>query len=664
MRAGSGSFCGAYGVAAIHERGMALRGVAGTGGGAAHYATRTNRGDASVVITDVVIGLAAGVGIRVSPDDSTAYYVEWSIGELSKVDLANGLVETVLTGLTLPQDVVVDWDTGDIFVSERIGPISQVFGGEGHQREIANPGGAPHQMALGKRSGRRLLYTVCYDSGNLLTVDADSGAIAVLASGLGHPVGIVVDDDEKFAYVTEQDSSSLSRVQLATGGKSTVAGGLTAPFFLAWNKDRTEVFCVQRDASNSLVRIDLASAAVNLVANGLAWRPSGVAPNADDSLIYICADRELEVISWNTVREIPRPEAPFAVHSLEFGFREHDSLPLIHHQSGVMVPSPEYVRGVRNEPAAYVAGEKPRVRVVFRRLPPYAGGAYSIGATGSLGGIARKTVTPSFSTSGLSNPIDFDFMWPMPHIVGKPDVTLDWYARRANIPSVPGKFDSTAHRIYVPLRRPSAPWAAPYWVEAFELACGWAAGATGLDQAAGLITEHYHNSGMVSYDTNNGATFYGSATFAMSEMIERLNGGIGLGGKVNCTDSANTVSTLSNLLGCELWQSRMESNFDLNEIIAIGYNTWEAPFGGGFSYHEVAWQGGATENDRLFDGCLKVDGDADPTGGHPHTPLLPLNMLFGNCSAMEYRLRLCPPGSGGCGACKPQVSTRQRRPIS
>jgi len=46
---------------------------------------------------------------------------------------------------------------------------------------------------------------------------------------------------------------------------------------------------------------------------------------------------------------------------------------------------------------------------------------------------------------------------------------------------------------------------------------------------------------------------------------------MGLGEKVNCTDSANTVSTLANLLGCDLWQSRMGWSFDLNPLIAIGY---------------------------------------------------------------------------------------------
>ena len=60
-----------------------------------------------------------------------------------------------------------------------------------------------------------------------------------------------------------------------------------------------------------------------------------------------------------------------------------------------------------------------------------------------------------------------------------------------------------------------------------------------------------------------------------------------------------------------------------------------------------------SQYDNIFDGCLKVDGDFDPTTA-PHTALLPINLLFGTCAAMNYRLRLCPPTSDGCVRCEAQ----------
>jgi hypothetical protein len=616
-------------------------------------------------INDVVLGLAAGVGVDLSPDGKTAYYVEWSIGQLCKVDVLTGMVTTVMAGLTYPQDVEVDWVTGDIFVSERTGAVVQVSPQE-RAVPLVKPGGAPHQLALVKEGSHRYLYTVCFDSGILLRIDIATKAVATIAAGLQHPVGLVIDKAHKNAYVTEQDPEALTRIDLSSGSTSKLYTGLTSPFYLAWDKGGLGIYCVQRDPANSLVRVDLGPPiTLTPIASGLAWRPSGVAPRADGKLIYTCADRELEVISWNGAPTVKPPSPPFEIHSIQFNYKDSSAIPLKNHLTKKPVPSPEYVRGVSNEPAGYVMGTLPHIRVVLRRLPAFSPGTYTVGATGSHGGVRYKDVTPAFNASGLTAPIDFELMWPLPATVEKADVSLDWYARKLPGPAVPAPVGSAVHRLYLILGRPTPPWTVENpWVAALELACGWAAGTATADFAAARITEGYNGSGRVSYDTVSGATMYGFDTYKLTQMIERLNGGYGLGEKVNCTDSANTVSTLANLIGCDLWQSQMQSDFALNPVMAIGYSIWAVPFGFGFSYHEVAWKGACGINDNVFDGCLKVDGDVDPTTA-PHTPLLPTDMLFGDCTTMSYRLRLCPPGAAGCALCQPVPgSTRKRRPIT
>lgn len=614
-------------------------------------------------INDVVLGLSAGVGIDLSPDGKTAYYVEWSIGELAKVDTATGMVTKVMTGLKFPQDVEVDWDTGDIYVSERNGSIVKIVGKEKKQ-EIVKPGGAPHQLHLKKRGGKRFLYTVCYDSGKLLRIDLDTLVIDTIVAGLGHPVGLVIDKNEKNAYITEQNSGAITNVKLANGNTTQLINGLTAPFYLAWDKDAKGIFCMQRDPANSLIRFDLSSSTISTIANGLAWRPSGVAPNSDDTLIYTCADQELEVISFKGGPVIQPPKPTFTVHSIAFTYDKSKNIRLKDHVANTSVPTPEFLRNVRNRPAAYTVGSLPKIKVVFKKGSGYIAGSYDIGATGSLGGIRRKTVALAFNASGLSNSVEFEFMWPLPGAVGKPDVSLNWFARKVPGASIPVKISSALHRIYLLLAKPTAPWVNETpWVAALEIACGWANGTANVDDAAGAITEKYFNCGVLSYDTLGGSTFYTDyyTTFYLKEMIDRLNGGIGLGGKVNCTDSATVVSTFANLLGCDLWQSQMGNNFYLNPILAIGTVVWEPPFGGsGFSYHEVAWKGACLQNDRLFDGCLQVDGDADPTTA-PHAGLLPKNMIFGDCTTMNYRLRLCPATAGGCTVCAPLAGGSKRR---
>lgn len=312
-------------------------------------------------------------------------------------------------------------------------------------------------------------------------------------------------------------------------------------------------------------------------------------------------------------------------------------------------------------------GQPLAIRVALRANGLNAAYVRAVGG-GTLGQVKEQLV--SFDAAGASGWQTFALENTSFHAHGVCANTITWswqWRRLATDPWRP--LVTTRHRLYVILDLPTLPWVQTTgstslpWADALDIACGWAHGATTRDVAATLVTTRYNGCGRVSYDTVSGATFYGFTDYQLTQMINRLNGGPGLGDKVNCTDSANTVSTFANLLGCDLWQSRMSSGFQLNPMIAIGYNTWAIPFSGSFSYHEVAWKGACTSADNVFDGCLHVDGDANPVNA-PHTPLLATNMLFGDCSTMNYRLRLCPPGASGCGACQPQpATTRKRRPI-
>jgi len=338
-------------------------------------------------------------------------------------------------------------------------------------------------------------------------------------------------------------------------------------------------------------------------------------------------------------------------------------------------PSPSWQKGVslqyRDSPVVYAIKETTGHTLAFRaafRANGLSGAFIRALGGGRLGPVKEQFV--SFDSAGYSGYETFQLENPTFRSYGVNAYNIAWrWQWRVRATDTWRDILITRHRAYVVLQAPTLPWTQTLgstslpWTDALEIACVWAAGATTRDLAAQRVTERYNGSGRVSYDTVSGATMYGWASYNLTEMIERMNGGIGLGEKVNCTDSANTVSTLANLLGCDLWQSRMGYSFDLNSMIAIGYTTWAVPFNGSFSYHEVAWKGACTVAENVFDGCLKVDGDADPTSA-PRTPLLPVNMLFGDCTAMTYRLRLCPPTAGGCDACQPQPgTTRQRRPI-
>ncbi len=199
------------------------------------------------------------------------------------------------------------------------------------------------------------------------------------------------------------------------------------------------------------------------------------------------------------------------------------------------------------------------------------------------------------------------------------------------------------------------------WIAVLHKACAWAKGESDAVGAASRVTENVFSSPQFAYDTSHGRTNYAQGgVFDCKRYLERFNGGIGLGQMVNCTDCATIVTTFANALGCKLWESQMGYHFQCNEIIPIGHGSWQVPFGWGFSYHEVAWTGGCDDADPLFDACLKVDADTDPTTA-PHTHALPKNIVFYRVGETQYKERLAAPA--GRPNCLTKPSTKIRRPV-
>lgn len=285
-----------------------------------------------------------------------------------------------------------------------------------------------------------------------------------------------------------------------------------------------------------------------------------------------------------------------------------------------------------------------------------------------LGEVQRRTIT--FGPSGITGFETFTLKKTRIATAGVGAYTTRWRWQYRIGRGSWTDFETTRHRIYLVLDVPTAPWVQTAgstqlpWTEVLDKACAWAATTKSADDAAAAVTRAVYNlgPGVVTYDCpGGGSTHYAQGGFDCTGFLERLAGGFGNGQYVNCTDCATILSTFANVLGCDLWQSRMASGFGLNPMLGIGSNTWEPCCGwSGFSYHEVAWKGNCDVDDRLYDACLQVDGDADPTAP-PHTALLPVNMRFGNTGDGEYRDHLATPA--GRPNCNPQPQTRQRRTV-
>ena len=367
---------------------------------------------------------------------------------------------------------------------------------------------------------------------------------------------------------------------------------------------------------------------------------------------------------------------------------------------------PEWRHGVTTQPedspAAYsiaeTQGHTLTIRVQLRRLDPSvesvevraidgnaAGGClYAIlqalgitpivrpGPANVLGEVRPRSVT--FRSDDLTDFEIFELagvrLWQGG--VGVSVTNWRWQARRASYDPWTD-IGTSSHEIFALLGTPTAPWQQspssssntqlPF-TEVLRHACTWAAGATSADEAAERVTRAVYDLGpsILEYDCpGGGSTRYSFPSFNATAFLERLAGGTGNGKYVNCTDCATIVSTFANALGCDLWQSRMGSFFQLNPLLAIGSGVWQTACNwGSFAYHEVAWKGACTSAENVYDACLQVDGDSNPTSA-PHVPLLPVDLKFGEPGDGVYRDRLATPA--GRPSCAPQPATRQRRAV-
>lgn len=290
-----------------------------------------------------------------------------------------------------------------------------------------------------------------------------------------------------------------------------------------------------------------------------------------------------------------------------------------------------------------------------------------------LGTVAPTSVV--IGADGASGPVRLPLVGSRASALGvaMEDVTWRWLGRAENDVAWT-TLALTSFRVFSILGPPTAPWsqsaASPAdfpWTEVLEHACVWADGTQTPEDAAAAVARAVNALGpeRFQYGCAIGAmTMYaavlGLELFDCTAVLERLAGGLGNGPYVNCSDCAAIVSTFSNALGCDLWQSRMGSYvpaFETQPIRAIGHPAFETPcgWGLGFTYHEVAWTGGCDDDDAVFDACLEF---LQPDG---NSSIVPTNLVFGAEGDNLYRDRIAAPQSRV--ACRPRPQERRRRGV-
>jgi len=262
--------------------------------------------------------------------------------------------------------------------------------------------------------------------------------------------------------------------------------------------------------------------------------------------------------------------------------------------------------------------------------------------------------------AAIKDDYDVDMQWR--YQVKSPNGTDEWIST--------GNSDNL--RYYLVWDDPTAPQTKP-WNGVLEKAVAWAEGKDSLVDAVTAITEEIKSCGKFKYDgpppvpLGDGSSRYIDYTdneFDLTQVLSDLGGASTVA--LNCSDTGHMVTTFANAFGCGLWSSRMGYHFLCNQVVVIGSSTWAEPFGGsGFSYHEVGWTGACGDSDKVYDPCLKVDGNGDPSAA-PRTAELPADITFSDGSEGSpyvYRESLAAPGADGYGECLSRPTTKVRRPV-
>ncbi|OLC53750.1 MAG: hypothetical protein AUH92_05330 [Acidobacteria bacterium 13_1_40CM_4_69_4] len=225
-------------------------------------------------ITLVGSGLSGPAGVVLNALRTTAYITEAGAGELSRVDLATGAITRIASGLSNPRGVVLGPGETAAFVAELgSGELSRVDLRTGSVSIVASGLTGPRGLALDAAAGA--VFVTELNSGELSSVDLSSGGVTLVASGLMAPSGVALEPGGTSVLVTEANAARLSRVSLATGAITPVATGMSVPIGLILNGARTTAF-VTEAGSGRISAVDLAKGTVTLVASGLS-NPEGLA---------------------------------------------------------------------------------------------------------------------------------------------------------------------------------------------------------------------------------------------------------------------------------------------------------------------------------------------------------------------------------------------------
>ncbi len=271
---------------------------------------------------------------------------------------------------------------------------------------------------------------------------------------------------------------------------------------------------------------------------------------------------------------------------------------------------PEWQKATKTYPAAYIKSKNITVRAVFSAGSGVDNCKIRAAVSyGSLGEVLQQTVT---FPGGSSGSVSFNISGATPGQIKSFTQKWLWYVEDINGGGSPeALIGASKNRIYIMLAEPQSPWTTSGqtepWIEVLQKSCWWAFGQTTPEGAAEKIQHYLYNNLGGYYQYGSQYTSSTTGPFNMTSFLQNIPSI----GDVNCYDMGKSLVAFSNVVGCNLVYKYSSPFGSLNCEKAIG-RPWNCSEG--FGNH-----GFGNIVDNVFDACLTVDTDADPTSGPPYT---------------------------------------------
>ena len=158
--------------------------------------------------------------------DGRLYGPRWFRGEVARVDVDSGTVETVASGFQIPAAVKFDSQGRLHVLDTQAGEVVRVDVASGDKEVVGRPGVGRDNLAFNVEDR---LFTSSFSDGSIVEVTGPDTIRDVMLGGINSPGGLAyLPSADGSGRLFIADASTLRELDPATGAEVHVAGGLTS----------------------------------------------------------------------------------------------------------------------------------------------------------------------------------------------------------------------------------------------------------------------------------------------------------------------------------------------------------------------------------------------------------------------------------------------------